>query len=379
MPPRKTATNSTKSNSGKKPENVVAVLGSDDGRVKQEAKELSVQMAPEDAGDFGCEIIDGQIDNADQAAQKVHETMGSLETLPFFGEKLVWLKSVNFMGDTVTGRSATVQDALADLAALLERGVDPRVRFLLSATPVDKRRSFYKSLGKLADVRLFDAITFGARGWEEQAAAYIEEQAMEKGLRFDSDAMEHFLTCTAGDTRLIESELEKLSLSVEEDGRVDRALVIQLIARTQAGVIFELGNAFAERDLPRALRLVDQLLFHGESPIGILLAAVIPTVRNLLAVRILMTEYQLGRINHPGAFVSAANRLPKEALDFLPRKKDGSVNLYGLGFVAANAGKFSVAELREALRICLEANLRLVSSQLDPKSVLDHALVRCLT
>jgi len=377
MPPSKSS--STKKSPAKKgPDNVMAIVGTDDGRVKQEAKELAAKWTPEEAGEFGCEIVDGQVDNTDQAVSQVHQVMASLETLPFFGEKLVWFKSVNFMGDTVAGRSNAVQDALADLGALLERGVDPRVRFLLSATPVDKRRAFYKGLSKWAQVQLFDAITPGSRGWEEQAVAFIEERAREKGLRFDPDAMEHFLTCTAGDTRLIDSELEKLSLSVEADGRVDRELATQMVARTQAGVIFELSNAFSERDLPRALRLVDQLLFHGESPIGILLAAVIPTVRNLLAVRILISEYKLGRISHPGAFMSAAKRLPDEALAFLPKKKDGTVNLYGLGFVAANAGKFTVEELRHALKVCLEANLRLVSSQLDPKSVLDHALVQCL-
>ncbi len=383
MPPKKSS-NRPRSKSAqtaqtaRAPENVTAIVGSDEGRVKQEAREQATRWTPAEAGEFGCEIIDGQVGTADEAASRVYDTIAALETLPFFGEKLVWLKSVTFLGDTPAGRSETVLRALEQLMVLLVRGVDPRVRFLFSATPVDKRRAFYKGLSKVARLELFDAFTPGVRGWEEQASLFIQKGAEEKGLRFDPEAFEHFLVCTAGDTRLIASELEKLSLATGSDGRVTWELATRLVARTQAGVIFELSNAFAERDLPRALQLVDQLLFHGESPVGILLAAVIPVARNLLATRVLMDRYRLGSFSSASAFVNAAGRLPEEALELLPRKKDGSVNLYALGMVAIHAKRFKVNELRDALKICLEANLRLVNSQLDPKSVLDHTLVRCL-
>ena len=356
----------------------MAVIGSDEGRVKQEARELAVRMTPPDAGDFGCEIIDGMTDNADQAASKIHETLNSLETLPFFGEKLVWLKSANFLGDTPAGRSATVLEALEALGELLGRGIDSRVRFLLSATPIDKRRAFIKTLDKTTDLLVFDALSVNTRGWEQQAEAMIAERAREHGLKFTPDALEYFLTCTGADTRLITSELEKLSLAPDSEKGVTIELVRLFVARTQAGVIFDLGNAFAERDLPRALSLVDQLLFHGETPIGILLAAIIPTVRNLMAVRTLMDHHGLRSVDYPGAFASAAGRLSPEAVELLPRKKDGTVNYYGIGFAAVHAKRFKMAEMRRAMDACLEANVRLVSSSIDPKSVLDHTLVRCL-
>ena len=68
-------------------------------------------------------------DNAEQAVLRIRQAKEAIQTLPFFGgEKLVWLKNVNFLADTVTGRSAAVQEALEDLKEVLERGLPSGVR-----------------------------------------------------------------------------------------------------------------------------------------------------------------------------------------------------------------------------------------------------------
>ena len=85
--------------------------------------------------------------------------------MPFFGGgKLVWLKNANCMGDSVIGRSAAVQGALEDLAEVLETGLGSDVTLLISATEVDKRRSFYKTLGKRAERAGDRPARFVARG-----------------------------------------------------------------------------------------------------------------------------------------------------------------------------------------------------------------------
>ena len=97
------------------------VAGSDESEVKRAARRLAAEMAPEGAGDLGIEVIDGVAENADQAVTRIHQTIDALLTLPFFGgDKLVWLKNANFMADTVTGRAASVLEALERLLATLE-------------------------------------------------------------------------------------------------------------------------------------------------------------------------------------------------------------------------------------------------------------------
>src|SRR2546423_241147 len=147
--------------------NLYAVVGSDESTVKTVAKELAAELAPAAAGDFGLETIDGCADNAEQAAARIRSTVEALQTLPFFGgAKLVWLKNANFLGDSVIGRAASVQKALDELAAALEIDFgSAETRFLLSAPEVDKRRSFYKTLAKRAELQVFDKLDASRGGW----------------------------------------------------------------------------------------------------------------------------------------------------------------------------------------------------------------------
>ena len=104
--------------------NIYAVVGSDEAEVKHAAAELAQKLVPDDAGDFGLEVIDGVADNADQAAARIRSAIEALQTLPFFGStKVVWLKNANFLGDDAKARSAAVQSALEELSALIDSGV----------------------------------------------------------------------------------------------------------------------------------------------------------------------------------------------------------------------------------------------------------------
>jgi DNA polymerase-3 subunit delta len=300
----------------------------------------------------------------------------------------------------VIGRSASVQSALDDLAELLDGGLGSDVTLLISATEVDKRRSFYKTLGKRAELQVLDRLDSSRAGWEEEATEIVRRRAKTRGLQFEEEALDLFVLLTGGDTRQIENELEKIDLYCstgvspalkDTTGKmpvgptarmavppVTVEQVRELVPLSRAGVIFELGNALAACDLERALKLVKGLLDQGETAIGILLVAILPTIRNLLLAKDLMDRHRIPRPNAPFAFISAMNRLPAEVTEHLPRKKDGSINGYALGLAAQQAHRFQMSQLIAGLEACLEANLRLVTSQLDHELVLTEIVVKLL-
>jgi DNA polymerase-3 subunit delta len=389
--------------------NIHAIVGSDESEVKRAAAEVAAKLAPPDAGEFGVEVIDACADNVDQAVSRIRSAIEALQTLPFFGGgKLVWLKNANCLGDSVIGRSASVQAALEDLAGVLDAGLGPGVTLLISATEVDKRRSFYKTLGKRAELQVIDRLDSSRAGWEEEATEIVRRRAKSRGLEFEEEALDLFVLLTGGDTRQIENELEKIDLYCgtgfqpvgpvgvspavkDTTGRmpvgptarmavpqVTVEQVRELVPLSRAGVIFELGNALAACDLERALTLVKRLLDQGETAIGILLVAILPTIRNLLLAKDLMERNRIPRPHAPFAFISALNRLPAETTEHLPRKKDGSINGYALGLAAQQAHRFETAQLSAGLEACLEANLRLVTSQLDHELVLTEIVVKLL-
>jgi len=373
MPPKKTAV-------APKTSQIYAVVGSDEGAVKSRARQLAEQLTPKDAGDFGQDLIDGAADNADQAVSRIHSAIEAVQTLPFFGPgKLVWLKDVSFCGDTVTGKSTQVLAALDQLQQFLSTGVPPGVFFLLSTSEIDKRRSFYKWITKTAIVEQFDRIDTSRSGWEEEAESLARGLAAERRLVFQPEALEMFVRLAGADTRQLRNELEKIDLYLGEKREIDSELVRNLVARTATGVIWELGNAIAKRQLSRALALLDQLLFQGETPIGILYAAIIPTVRNLLVTKEILETYDVRPPSAPYQFNSVITRLPQEAQNFLPRRKDGNVNAYGLGIAACEVHRFSQPQLIHGFEECLKANIQLVTTQLEPRLVLSKLLVSLLT
>ncbi len=376
MPAKKAA----KSKEPAAPSGMWAYLGTDDLRVKEAALTKTREITPQEAGEFGVEIIEGGADNSEHAARIVRNTMEALQTLPFFGgEKVVWLKGATFLADNITGRAQTTIAALDQLMALLTPGLPPDVKFVLSASDVDKRRSFYLNLKKVAQVEVFDLIDTSRAGWEEQVARLVEERAGEYRLDFDAEALELFTMLAGEDTRQIENELEKLDLYLGDQRRVRMEDVRSIVSQTKSGVVFELGNAIAQRQLAYSLALVDQLLEENESPIGILLAAIVPRVRNLFAAKQIEERYHIRPGGSYQTYLAALERLPAKDVARLPKKKDGSgLNVFPLFLAAKEASKFSGAELRTALEECLKANRRLVTSSLDPVIVLNQLLFRIL-
>ncbi|HEY2573183.1 MAG TPA: DNA polymerase III subunit delta, partial [Verrucomicrobiaceae bacterium] len=293
------------------PSNFAAVLGTDEALVKDAALKLSRELAPADAGDFGADVIDGIAENAEHCERIVRGVMDALQTLPFFGGgKLVWLKNANFLADNQVGKTNAALEGIEAILDYVEQQLPPEVKFLLSATGVDKRRSAFKRIQKLARLQVFDKPDISKAGWEAEVLPFVERRSREMGLSFDEGALEMFVQLAGEDSRQLESELEKLRLYLDQADRVTVADVRAVVPLTKGGVIFEVGNAIAKRDLRRALELVRTLVYQGQNPVGILLGAIVPRVRSLLlAADLLANHPRLPRGSYQ-AFIGALERLP---------------------------------------------------------------------
>ena len=168
---------------------------------------------------------------------------------------------------------------------------------------------------------MFDRLDSARAGWEEQATEIVLGRAKKRKLEFDEPALELFVLLTGGDTRQIDNELEKIDTFLGKDRAVRVELVRELVPLSRAGVIFELSNALSARDLELALTLVRSLLEQGESAVGILLAAIVPTIRNLLLAKDLMEQHGIRPPHSPFQFIAAMNRLPAKARSICLEKK----------------------------------------------------------
>ncbi len=362
--------------------NIHLVAGNDEMAVKSRAKELAAELSPAEGGEFAVETIDAHADNAEHAASIIREAILSLSMAGFLAsEKLVWLKSANFLSDTQLGGSKAVLEALEELLKTLESGLPDGTRFLFSAISPDKRRTFYKSLTKLASTEVRDKASGGPRFDEDEAARQAATAAArERKLKFTPNALERFAAYVGSDTRQVLNELDKIDTYLGDERREIREEDIALLVpETRRGIIFELGNCLGRRNLQAASNCLQKLLAQGEEPVGLLYAAIMPTIQRLTAAAVLIEEYGLRVPPSYVAFQSALEQLPADAKEILPRKKDGTLNAYGFYMSAQEAKRFRAAELAEATIACAEATTSIMSTGSDPALILQQLLVRLLT
>jgi DNA polymerase-3 subunit delta len=280
----------------------------------------------------------------------------------FGGAKVVWLKGATFMGSDRTSEAERAKTGVESILDTIKAGLPDEVIFLLSATAIDKRRAFYKWTKVNAEIRSYDKIDVSREGWEDQVAVLVERGASEKGLNFNSDALNLFVQLAGEDTRQIGNELEKIDLFLGQERReVTLDDVQTMVPLSRKGVIWEISRAIEARRPTRAIELIDQQLTKNESAIALVKAAIIPTVRNLF----------FAKLTEP---YGSINRAPKGILAVLPKKKDGGINTWGLKMAAKGARGFTLPQLQRGLESCLNADKALVTSSQDHRMVL-HRLV----
>ena len=356
--------------------NLHFVTGSDEAEVRRTAQGLAAKLAPTDGGEFGLEVIEAPADTVDCSIEMVHQTLQAVLTLPFFGGKLVWMKGVTFLKDTVQGRSEAVQDALEKLLKVLEQGLPEGITLLISAPEPDKRKSFYKTLSAIASTTLCDKPDFGFGATEDDLIDWVIDRCRDRGVRMEDQAAVVLTTRVGTNTGQLDAELAKLTTAAGEGEVITEQLVRDLVPLTRAGGIFDLSDAINKRNLPLCLDTLAQLRRQGENTVGILLAAIVPTVRNLLIAKDLMDRHKMRPPAQPQFFASDLKRLRSEETAHLPKKKDGTLNAYGIGLAAVNAARFDRDHLVSAFLACRDTNQKLLSGHGSEDTLLTQLLVR---
>ena len=357
--------------------NFFAVVGSDEGLVREKALILYNQLTNGVDDGFTHETIDGIADNSESAFEICSSTVQALLTIPMFGgDKVVWLRNANFLADNVTGRSQRTESGVESLRSTLEKGIPDGVKFLLTAQGVDKRRGFWKFIEKAADVQVHDRIDTSRDDWQDQVASLVTKRARELNLRFEPDALALFVMLAGEQSQQIGNELEKLDLYLGEERReVTEDDVRVLVPLSRAAVVFEIGKAIQMGNASRAIQLIDQQLEADESAIGIMRASIIGVVRNLFMAKLIIEKFKIPAGNY-SAFSGGLNRLPEADRAWLPQKKDGSgVNVFPIFLAAENSKNFELAGLQKVMEATLKADQALVTTGLDHRLVLHRLIV----
>ena len=356
------------------------ICGDDEFAVKKRAKEIFQQWS-EELGGMDHEIIDAAVSNSSEALGAVSKLREALQTLPFFGSgKVVWLRDCNFLGDERAASAQAVTETMAELADELKSFKWENVRLLISAGKVDKRKTFFKTLDKIGTVENFEALSADDRDWAERAEMAARAAVRERKKEISEEALSELVNRVGPNARQLENEIEKLSIFIGSQKKIEFADVAAICSRNKTARAFALGDALGDRDLPRLLKRLDEELWEtkfdkDKSEIG-LLYGLISKVRAMLLLKEMLGEGWLKPTNDYNHFKSQLERAPKDQFPSDKRFNPLSFNPYVLYKALPQVKKYTRNELIRAMDLLLRCNRRLVSSGLEETLVLQQALAQ---
>lgn len=363
----------------------IFICGADDYLVGRLGKARYNELAAEITDEFSRETINGFANNLGEVETALNQFRDSVQTVSMFGgRRLVWLKDVNFLADTVTGRSDGCLALVADLQELLD-SLDPaHVAVLITAAPIDRRRSFPKWCEKRADFTLIG----GGEADGDSLAGILLAEARLLGITFGEGAPQLLLAKIGPNTRLLIEEVRKLATHAEPgpDGQppvIEEAHVADLTPNVAEGDFFEAAEAFFSGDLKWTLAALHRHFFTGGDSRPIL-SALQNRNRILIQVRALLDsgEVRLGpRGLDKSGFERAAAAYAKHFIGVTEKSAYHlfSQNAWYVGKLAS-AGKLpTLRRLIDNQQEFLRAFEEIVQRPKEQEDVLREMTVRCLT
>ncbi|MBI5382220.1 MAG: DNA polymerase III subunit delta [Opitutae bacterium] len=240
----------------------IFICGPDDFLVGRAGKaRFETMVAESGADEFSREIVSGFAANVGEVETAINRFRESVQTMSMFGGKrVVWLKDVNFLGDSVTGRAESTLKLVEDLQELLAAVNPAEVAALITAAPIDRRRAFPKWCEKNAEFALVGGDGDGAA---EALAGVALAEAKSLGARFAPGAVDLLVAKVGLNTRLLVEEVSKLAMYAGEGAAIEEAHVAELTPNAAEGDFFETAEAFFSGDLRWTLAALHRHFFAG--------------------------------------------------------------------------------------------------------------------
>ena len=246
----------------KKEHRFTFICGPDDYLVGREGRERFEAMI-EGVDEFSRESMSGFTSNVGDVEVVIKRFREAVQTLGLFGgRRAIWLKDMNFLADSVTGRAEGTLALVEDMKELLESVEPAELSLLITASPVDRRRSFPKWCEANGDFQLVGDQGKGGGGisWDRLADGECERW----NVSITRDAVELLVGKTGGNARLFTGEIQKLSTFLGEDGAtIEERHVEELVPAFGEGDFFETAEAFFSRNLEWTLEAVRRHFFAG--------------------------------------------------------------------------------------------------------------------
>src|SRR5438094_6896704 len=186
---------------------------------------------------------------------------------------------------------------------------------MISAGKAGKRKTFYKTLEKIATVEGHAGLSIDDRDWADRAESVALRQLKGFGKKISDRALSELVASVGPNIRQLNNEIEKLALYVGDRAGIEASDVTAVVTRNKQARAFALGDALGDRDLPRLLRRLDEELWEmkfdsQKSGIG-LLYGLITKVRAMVFLKEMLREGWLKGDADYNRFKAQLERVPR--------------------------------------------------------------------
>lgn len=358
---------------------IYLIFGDDEFPVSVKAKEVVQSLVPPEEQTFGLEVMEAKADTVDQAVGALRGCLEALQTPGFLGAgKVVWLNDANFFSDTIVARSERVKSLVVELAAIIKAGLLSGQKLVITSAKVDKRSAFYKACKANAEIQEFSipAKTYKTEQHARERAA-VELKRLE--LKMTQEVLHAFVERVGTESRQIANEIEKLAVFMGSRREVRLEDIDEVVCASRQLAVWDLADAVGERDLPRALKALRQLLFQKESPIG-LVVSLQNRLNQLIIFREALDNGWL-RLGGSEKWRTVDWNMPKDIekmFSSLEERDPRNIHPYRAAKLAVQARKFSSSELSSCRKLAIKTHEQLVSSAVPEQLIFEILLIKLL-
>ena len=359
------------------------VSGSDEFLVNRKTAEILDRLVPPDQRDFGLDIIDGAADSASEAVEMLGKCRESLMTAGFLGDrKVTWLKDAGFFCDNRIGKSESVREALGRFVEeVLKKELPGGNILLVSSQKTDKRYAFYKTFKRKGEIFEFEMPEKDYQA-QKYAAETIKPILASLGIEMSNRAETLFVDKVGFDTRSLANEAEKLSIYLGNNRKAGEDDVRTITSVSRNASMWDVGDAFGERDLRKALQSLRRLIYQKENLVGLVIQLA-RRVREITLVREAIDHrwLEVRKAGRDKVFADWKDPLPAEieaSYSVLAGGDPRKWHPYRVRIVAGQAMNFNLSELTKCRELVMKAYAEILSSAVPKPIVLELLIIRML-
>jgi DNA polymerase-3 subunit delta len=358
------------------PVSVKLIYGTDEYLVNVHARRAVSTLCPESEQTLNLETVNGDVSTVQDTILALKTCIGALRTIGLFGgQKTVWLRDASVLKDKVLGKNKEIKALLGELAEEIKGGLPAGHHLVISAFGIDKRSAFYKACNENGDIEAFDLPEqdYKKRPLIRERAEKLFAKAQ---CHIAPPTLDLFLEKVGLDTRQLVMEVEKLTLYIGDCKSVEPEDVKAITSSSAEAITWDFTDALGERRLEEALKIMKQLFFQGEQPMGIIFSME-NLYTNLLQFRAYIDQGWLQVAGGYGAkSIRWGNHPDMEDLFSRMSPDPRTVHWFRAAKLGQQAKNYTVEELQKCQRQLLRTHEQLVSSGVSAKLIIEMLIIK---